>query len=780
MTLKDNFSLGLNLKPDYNKIIRNSAEIWGTVDADAVKPQLEFAIYVYANLLVRDIHCDPMTTGLMVRAMENLGLPEFISQMSRVYSESLHRQVFAKPSGIHPDIAQFVDWLAKSDIQPEHWRVACSFLKRFTVNSVAMKEKCLRGFVDVDNRNKVLDRENASNFREYIDRKAKKYITWLLGDFDSFAGYVGQRLCGYDVPITSHAVSHGCKIPFHRYILGFYGVEDLLLHLGVREGELRDMLCWDKDEQCERGFFLEYDQMIPWTRLVTSLMPWWGQMNVAKLDVNVSAVPKDVSKYRIVSPEVPERLSMQKIFNDYIKERIYYRNMEDNLPLWDQEKMRDLCKASVAGEREYSTIDESSASDTVRKTHIRSLFDTDWAEFLIHFAPQYYTVEIGQHKTTRRLHMFSPMGSADTLLIETLVFWAYDCASSDFATRYIPNSRKKLGSYRVVEGERIYPFCSFAMGDDQQVLTVVAETVLDIQQMLGFMPNVEKSFYDQDHLFRESCGVEYLSLEGEVINVNNPYFPRRVLKFQKVAQDMIPISDDFRYDHTGESTGEWNNSLTSCISLAKRLYEAGYPVTSELIQRWLYLHLQGTLTSSPVGAQTSDLWLGEIARKPVTIPMGAIRHHQRQRYGYDINNLKEAAEEALVRFGEAITDPIVVFPVEGEHGTSLTKWRLNDLDPSWDRGTHWSVGSKRRRIGMALDDRPEGIGLMKREVCPICAAELEAQKLNLSNRFVDLESVFMNVAYYFASLRKTPTDETWIDPRDQYICITEPTTGYTF
>lgn len=777
MILKDNFDLGLHLKPDLRKIIRNSADVWGTVNYDEVAPQLDFAITVYASLLSRDMGCDPITNSTFVRAMENLGLPKFISEMSKVYSESLQRQVLGYPSGIHPDIAQFVDWLKKANLKPDHWRVACSFLKRFTVNSETLKETCLNQFVDVDKRNKRLDRLNASNFRVYLDTEARKYITWLLGDFSDFVRYFDDRIESYDIPITSHAVSKGCNKPYHRYLLGLVGCLEFQDHTrwdwGQAANDLVASYCQKGLDEIGHSILVK---MKPMSEVAVTMKPSWAKLTPFLQEVRISAVPKDASKYRIVSPEVPGRLAVQKIFNDYIKLRIFERKLEDNLPLWDQEKMRALCFESVNGSKEFSTIDESSASDTVRKSHILSLFRGDWARFLIEFSPKQYQIKIGETTSVRTLYMFAPMGSANTLLVESLVFWAYDCAITDFATKFVPGARKLLGNYKVVGGQRLYPYCCYVMGDDQQVLTCIAETLLEIQQMLGFMPNADKSFYDKDHLFRESCGVEYMSLEGEVININNPYFPRRTMKFQKIENgDLIPVSEDFRWDHTGESTGEWNSSLTSTISLAKRLDEAGYPVTSELIQRWLYLSSKGTLTSSPKGSQTSDLWLGELTRKTVAIPMGTIIDTPLTKHGVNILDVFKTVDEKTSQSREEISTPRVSF-LEGHPTRMIAKWRLTRVDSSWDRGVHWSVSSKKKRLVVAsLDERrTDGTPMPRPRNCPICSLESK------DNTFVYFEKLFMESAFYYAALRKPYTPDMWIDPRDQYLVITEPNVGTTF
>lgn len=760
MTFKDNYDLGLMLKPNYSKILHNSEEEWGTIDAEEFTHQLEFGIYTYANLLVRDMGVDPIAVSTAIHAMENIGLPNFIASLSEVYSESLQEQVFVLPSGLHPDIAQFVRWLQKANLKPEDWRVACCFLKRFTVSSELLRKSCLFKFCVTDSRNFVLDSVNPSNFRYNLDRRAKEYITWLVGDFTEFVEYARKRILTYDLPITSHAVSIGCKKPYHRYVLALVGAVDFLNHVYWDDNFVAH---WSKDPaEGVTDYPTSLRRMIPVSRIVATMQPAWNRFSPFYQEVNVSAVPKDVSKYRIVSPEVPGRLAIQKIFNDYIKERIFARGMERNLPLWSQEVMRELCLNSVRGDVEYATIDESSASDTVRKTHIRSLFSTDWAEFLVAFSPKRFTIPKDKKHKHVVLNMFAPMGSADTLLMESLVFWAYDCASVDYASAFIPGSKKKLGRQRRLGNVVIYPHSCYAMGDDQQIPTFAAETVLEIQQLLGFMPNVEKSFYDEDHLFRESCGVEYLNLDGEVININNPYFPRRVIQFDSCAkgpEKYLPKTSDFRWDHTGESTGEWNNSLTSIISLAKRLYEAGYSVTSELIQRWIYLNFAGYVTSSPVGSQTSDLWLGELTRSNVTIPMGSIISVQRERYGYSLKEIVSNAEKITISRERDVT----VKPIH--YGRFLLAWREKPASDEWDRGLHWSVSSKKMRL--VIGDRDE------ESDCPIC-------KYERNSIFIEAEKEFFNFVFYMAALRKPYTPDVWIDPRDQYLIITEPEIGTTF
>jgi len=127
-----------------------------------------------------------------------------------------------------------------------------------------------------------------------------------------------------------------------------------------------------------------------------------------------------------------------------------------------------------------STIDLSSASDTISIELVRYLFPSDW--FFLLDSIRTGTVEYKGE--TIDLEMYASMGNATTFPVETLIFYALARAVSspdDTVTAY---------------------------GDDLCVGTSCSNDVIAILECAGFLVNREKSFTHGP--FRESCGKDYL------------------------------------------------------------------------------------------------------------------------------------------------------------------------------------------------------------------------------------------------------------------------------
>lgn len=135
--------------------------------------------------------------------------------------------------------------------------------------------------------------------------------------------------------------------------------------------------------------------------------------------------------------------------------------------------------ASLTGE--YSTIDLSSASDTVSKSLVKLLLPPRWYRALS---------ELRSPKTKvdgRWVHLekFSSMGNGFTFELETLLFGAIAQVVS--------------GSSPGID--------LFVFGDDIIVPTKASDDVLAALRYFGFTPNKRKTFVDG--WFRESCGGDY-------------------------------------------------------------------------------------------------------------------------------------------------------------------------------------------------------------------------------------------------------------------------------
>jgi hypothetical protein len=148
---------------------------------------------------------------------------------------------------------------------------------------------------------------------------------------------------------------------------------------------------------------------------------------------------------------------------------------------WERAK-----RGSVSGD--YSTLDLSSASDTVSLELVRRLLPPDWFELLMSVrAPLYKWDEVGPIAGgLRSYEKFSSMGNGYTFPLESLIFAAI---------------------VRAVCRRASVPFDYAVYGDDIVCPSSVAPAVVVALEALGFVPNKTKSFIDGP--FRETCGKDF-------------------------------------------------------------------------------------------------------------------------------------------------------------------------------------------------------------------------------------------------------------------------------
>jgi len=149
------------------------------------------------------------------------------------------------------------------------------------------------------------------------------------------------------------------------------------------------------------------------------------------------------------------------------------------IDLSDQSRNQELAKqGSIDGS--LATIDLVSASDMMSIGIVRTLLPWEWYFFLSTMRSSVVTLngrELVQDK-------FSSMGNGYTFPLQSLIFWALAssiCEGGDVVSVY---------------------------GDDIIVPTAHAEQVMRLLQIVGFEPNLKKSYWQGP--FRESCGADYL------------------------------------------------------------------------------------------------------------------------------------------------------------------------------------------------------------------------------------------------------------------------------
>jgi hypothetical protein len=159
-----------------------------------------------------------------------------------------------------------------------------------------------------------------------------------------------------------------------------------------------------------------------------------------------------------------------------------------------EETNRWLCEVgSVDGS--YATIDMSAASDCVLWPVVKYLF-RDTCLWHAIFATRSTYVEIDGDLIAQT--KFAPMGSRFCFPIETIVHAAAVEAA-------------RLDSYKTDTRRSKYWPVGAVFGDDIVCQDILVEPVMSILEGLGLVVNSHKSFWRKaGHLFRESCGAEYL------------------------------------------------------------------------------------------------------------------------------------------------------------------------------------------------------------------------------------------------------------------------------
>lgn len=206
----------------------------------------------------------------------------------------------------------------------------------------------------------------------------------------------------------------------------------------------------------------------------------------AGLDVSVvpgntyATVPKDSTKNRSIGIEPAINVYYQLAYGSVIRKRL--RKFGIDLDNGQDVHRVEAQKASISGL--VSTIDLSSASDTISKNLVKLLLPSDWFEVLDALRSK-KTLKDGRYVY---LEKFSSMGNGFTFELETLIFFA-------LLKGLDPTLRG---------GENL-----FVYGDDIIIPTAHFESASRMLEYFGFSLNWKKSF--STGYFRESCGGDYFN-----------------------------------------------------------------------------------------------------------------------------------------------------------------------------------------------------------------------------------------------------------------------------
>jgi hypothetical protein len=301
--------------------------------------------------------------------------------------------------------------------------------------------------------------------------------------------------------------------------------------------------------------------------------------------VRLIAVPKNFKTARVIAPEDVYRQALARRY--FV---IADRYLPDQVRLHDQTQNQSY---ALQGSRDGSicTIDLSSASDCVTPTLLAELLPGRFLRILKNVLPTHYLY----NDRVYLLHSAATMGNSMTFWIESVVFLGIAEAATEFVSAFQP-----------VHG----PISVY--GDDIIAPSVAAETLIDWLEALDFRVNVDKSFYDPEHRYRESCGEEYF----EGVNVSSLYFPRFPLVGQIGKFSNLARRDAFR--------GTYIDTMTSMIDLQHKLFNVCVPAA--LLIAELVREAEPRMTSSSPDEDLNDLWSYESRGVILPAPAGRIEN----------------------------------------------------------------------------------------------------------------------------------------------------------
>lgn len=197
-------------------------------------------------------------------------------------------------------------------------------------------------------------------------------------------------------------------------------------------------------------------------------------------------VPKSYKTFRTISMEPATLMFLQqgiwRRLDNFVEGHRYLRR---RIGFHDQQRNRSLA-AEGSFSRNYCTVDLSAASDSVGWQLVKRVFEgTPLLKHLIATRSKQTLLPNGELLDLKK---FAPMGSAMCFPVETLIFAA--------CCEYVTREHGRHLTYSV-------------FGDDIIVPTECYDDVLHVLTVLGFTVNRDKSFFEPECWFRESCGGEF-------------------------------------------------------------------------------------------------------------------------------------------------------------------------------------------------------------------------------------------------------------------------------
>lgn len=344
---------------------------------------------------------------------------------------------------------------------------------------------------------------------------------------------------------------------------------------------------------------------------------YWGKLQDIEVhEVRILAVPKNYKAARVIAPENVYRQALAKRY--FI---ISDRYLPSLINLHDQTQNQQL---SYLGSLDGSlaTLDLHAASDSMTSTLLWDLLPAEFMRIMTRILPTHYRYK----EATRIMQSAATMGNSMTFWLESVVFLGISLAAVKFYNLFSGESDETVSVY----------------GDDIIVPQKAALTVVEWLESLGFIVNHEKSFFDQDHHYRESCGEEYFG----GICVSSRYFPRFPLEGQLGGKfSTKSYKDGYLGTHI--------DTMASLLDLQHKLFNLCIPASllvSEIIRE-----AEPRMTTSTPDQGLADLWSYEDLPKLIPAPAGEVRDGKVKKIV-----VKSVGEYSLDR--EAHIGPVTSYP----------------------------------------------------------------------------------------------------------------------
>jgi hypothetical protein len=446
--------------------------------------------------------------------IQNVGLFTSIKEFDEAAQQLVHGQAveFSLARSLMVDIKNSVPIIgipiddAKSQLATDPMAIALfvfRYPKRFSpLYADSLKETSFKGFQDTQKRLKQWQRRPMPMFIiERVREAAANMINWdrLCDELDdvSLQDVVFTPGVSFDTSASLLSKLQSMAREHVEYFPQPFGIP-VIANRGI-------------EEQC----YTHWGQEVHCVRLV--------------------GVPKNYKTARVIAPENVYRQALARRYF-----QICDRYLPDQIKLHDQtQNQRIAYWGSITGQ--WATIDLSAASDSLTPTLLRSILPARFMKIMDRVLPNFYMLGDRMYL----MQSAATMGNSMTFWLESVVFASVANAAVACFNRFTGEYDDTISVY----------------GDDIIVPTDAALTVMEWLSKLGFLVNYDKSFYDRDNLYRESCGEEYF--QGTC--VSGKYFPRFPLE-GKLGGSLSnrKIRDGF--------TGTVIDTMTALIDLQHKLF----------------------------------------------------------------------------------------------------------------------------------------------------------------------------------------------------------------